>query len=89
MRMADRIRERLESALEGATVTVTDDSGRHAGHAGNPQGAGESHFNVRVIAPAFAGQSRVARHRLVNGLLAAEFDKGLHALQLTLLAPDE
>lgn len=88
MRMADRIRERLESALDGAVVTVVDDSARHAGHAGAGEG-GESHFNVRVTAPAFAGQGRVARHRLVNGLLAEEFGKGLHALQLTLLAPGE
>lgn len=88
MRMADRIRARLESALEGAEVTVVDDSARHAGHAGAGEG-GESHFNVRVRAPAFAGQGRVARHRLVNGLLAEEFGQGLHALQLTLLAPGE
>lgn len=88
MRMADRIRERLETALDGAVVTVVDDSARHAGHAGAGEG-GESHFNVRVTAPAFAGQGRVARHRLVNGLLAEEFGKGLHALQLTLLAPGE
>lgn len=88
MRMADRIRERLESALDGAVVTVVDDSARHAGHAGAGEG-GESHFNVRVVAPAFTGQGRVARHRLVNGLLAEEFGKGLHALQLTLLAPGE
>ncbi|WP_341475865.1 BolA family protein [Zavarzinia aquatilis] len=86
--MADRIRARLESALDGAEVTVIDDSARHAGHAGANE-AGESHFNVRVRAPAFAGQGRVARHRLVNGLLADEFGKGLHALQLTLLAPGE
>ncbi|MCW0181434.1 MAG: BolA family transcriptional regulator [Zavarzinia sp.] len=88
MRMADRIRARLETALDGAVVTVVDDSARHAGHAGAGEG-GESHFNVRVVAPAFAGQGRVARHRLVNGLLAEEFGKGLHALQLTLLAPGE
>lgn len=88
MRMADRIRERLESALDGAVVTVVDDSARHAGHAGAGEG-GESHFNVCVVAPAFTGQGRVARHRLVNGLLAEEFGKGLHALQLTLLAPGE
>lgn len=88
MRMADRIRQRLETALDGAEVTVVDDSARHAGHAGAGEG-GESHFNVRVVAPVFAGQGRVARHRLVNGLLAEEFGKGLHALQLTLLAPGE
>ncbi len=88
MRMADRIREKLEQALAPAAVEVTDDSARHAGHAGSAPG-GETHFNVKVVSAAFAGQGRVARHRLVNGLLAEEFGKGLHALQLTLLAPGE
>ncbi|MFA5121567.1 BolA family protein [Zavarzinia sp.] len=88
MRMADRIRRTLESALAPATVAVIDDSGRHAGHAGNA-GGGETHFQVRVVSPAFAGQGRVARHRRVNDLLAGEFGRGLHALQLTLLTPDE
>ncbi|PWR20105.1 BolA family protein [Zavarzinia compransoris] len=89
MRMADRIRETLAGALAPAEVTVTDDSGRHAGHAGNPDGAGETHFSVEVVSPAFAGLSRVARHRRVTDLLAAEFERGLHALQLKLRAPGE
>lgn len=88
MRMADRIREKLEQALSPALVEVIDDSARHAGHAGHREG-GETHFNVRVVAAAFKGQGRVARHRQVNVLLAREFADGLHALQLTLLAPGE
>lgn len=88
MRMADRIREKLEQALAPAVVEVIDDSARHAGHAGHRE-AGETHFNVKVVSTAFTGQGRVARHRQVNALLAQEFEDGLHALQLTLLAPGE
>ncbi|MDD3445447.1 MAG: BolA family transcriptional regulator [Zavarzinia sp.] len=89
MRMADRIRELLERELAPVELSVADDSARHAGHAGNPDGVGETHFAVRVVSPVFSGLGRVARHRKVNGLLAREFDHGLHALQLTLLAPGE
>lgn len=89
MRMAERIRETLNEALAPTLLEVVDDSARHAGHAGNPGCAGETHFQIRVVAESFAGQSRVVRHRRVNQLLAAEFERGLHALQLTLLAPGE
>ncbi|HEY6733813.1 MAG TPA: BolA/IbaG family iron-sulfur metabolism protein, partial [Roseiarcus sp.] len=34
-------------------------------------------------------KSRVARHRLIYGLLTAEFADGLHALALVAKAPDE
>lgn len=85
---ADRIRTALEAALQPISITVTDDSARHAGHAGARPG-GETHFDVRIVAAAFAGQNRVARHRAVHQALAAEFDGGLHALSLTLLAPGE
>jgi BolA protein len=85
---ADRIRAAIEAAFPPAEVAVTDDSHRHAGHAGaRPEG--ETHYSVRVVSPAFAGQSRVARSRAVHAVLAAEFEGGLHALSLRLLAPGE
>jgi len=86
--MADRIREKLQQALSPTVLDVVDDSARHAGHAGHGE-AGETHFNVKIVSAAFAGQGRVARHREVNALLAQEFKDGLHALQLILLAPGE
>ncbi|HUG61947.1 MAG TPA: BolA family protein, partial [Methylomirabilota bacterium] len=44
---------------------------------------------VRVVSPAFAGISRVARHRLVTDALADEFSTGLHALAIEARAPGE
>jgi BolA protein len=44
---------------------------------------------VTVVAAAFAGQSRVARQRLVYDALAEELATRIHALSLTTLAPDE
>lgn len=86
---AVRIRAALEAALAPAQVSVIDDSARHAGHAGNPDGAGETHFRVHAVSPRFAGQGRVARQRLVHQALAAEFATGLHALSLRLETPEE
>jgi BolA protein len=85
---ADRIRTALEAAFAPARVSVTDDSQRHAGHAGARPG-GETHYTVAVVSAAFAGQSRVARSRAVHAVLEAEFGTGLHALSLQLATPEE
>ncbi|KAA2214541.1 BolA family protein [Teichococcus oryzae] len=85
---ADRIRNTLLSTFAPAEVEVIDDSHHHAGHAGARPG-GETHYTVRVVSPAFAGQSRVARSRAVHEALAPEFSGGLHALSLRLLTPAE
>ena len=85
---AERIRAALLAAFPAALVDVADDSHRHAGHAGaRPEG--ETHYSVRVVSPAFAGLSRVARSRAAHAALQAEFSSGMHALSLRLLAPDE
>ena len=85
---AERIRDTLRAALAPAEVEVVDDSAQHAGHAG-AQPSGETHYSVLAVSPRFEGLSRVARHRLVNDALGAEFGGGLHALSLTLRAPGE
>lgn len=87
-RRSDRIREALAAAFAPAEVTVVDESHRHAGHAGaRPEG--ETHYRVRVVSPAFAGMSRLARSRAAHAALAAEFAGGLHALALELRTPEE
>lgn len=86
--VAETIREKLEAGLAPVRIEIVDQSARHAGHAGaRPEG--ETHFHVVVVAAAFAGKTRLQRHRLVNDLLAAELRARVHALGLTLLAPDE
>ena len=88
MSRAERIRVAIEAGLSPRRLEIVDDSGRHAGHAG-ARPDGETHYAVTIVADAFAGKSRVNRQRLVYDLLADEFRTGLHALQLTTLAPDE
>ena len=88
MGMAERIREKLEGALAPEGLDIVDESALHAGHAGARPG-GETHFRVAVVSRAFAGLSRVERHRRVNALLAGEFAAGLHALALAARTPEE
>jgi BolA protein len=88
MGMKDSIIDRLTAGLAPTRLAVVDESDRHIGHAGWRE-HGETHFRVEIVSAAFAGRSRVERHRLVNALLAAEFAKGLHALSLRASAPGE
>ena len=50
---------------------------------------GESHFSVAVVSTAFAGKSRLERHRMVNAALAEELKGSVHALAITALTPEE
>ena len=88
MLMQERIVARLKEALDPVSLDVVDESDRHAGHAGARPGGG-THYRVRVVSARFERQSRIERHRLVYGVLAAEFADGLHALALVAKAPDE
>jgi BolA protein len=83
-----RIEARLREGLTPLSLEVEDESHRHHGHSGWREG-GQTHYRVALVSAAFAGRSRVERHRLVNGLLQSEFDGGLHALVLQLRAPGE
>lgn len=82
------IRERLTNAFAPSTLDIQDDSAKHAGHAGARAGGG--HFNVRIVAPAFAGKSLVERHRMVYAALGDVMRNDvIHALSIQAKAPDE
>jgi BolA protein len=82
----ERMRERLR-VLEPVTLEIGDDSARHAGHPGAASGGG--HYTLLLVSPQFAGAHRIARHRLVYDALADLMQREIHALAMTLLAPDE
>jgi len=82
MSLRDEIEATLRSTFDVREIEVVDDSASHAGHAGAPAG-GESHFNVMLRSPDFAGQSRIARHRAVHAALGVLVPR-LHALALDL-----
>ena len=84
----DRIRQALEARFQPALLEITDDSARHAGHAGASPG-GETHYSVHMVSAGCTGMTRVARSRAVHEALAGEFATGLHALALRLQSPDQ
>lgn len=94
--VATSIRAKLEAAFSPDSIEVVDESHKHASHAhavahrpGRAGETGETHFKVKVVAKAFAGKSRVDRHRAVNTALAQELDGGVHALAIDARAPGE
>lgn len=86
MTIRDRIAEKLTAALAPEALEVIDESARHHGHAGWREG-GETHFRVRIVSRAFAGKTRVERHRMVNEVLAEELADRVHALAIAAEAP--
>jgi BolA protein len=82
------ITEKLREAFSPESLDVQDESHLHEGHTGH-QPSGETHFRVYIVSQAFAGKSRIERHRLINSALAAELAGTVHALALHAKAPDE
>ena len=87
-RVTQAIRDKLTAAFQPERLEVVDDSARHAGHRGAPEG-GESHFNVVIVAAAFKGRSRIQRQRDVYTALSEELAGPVHALSLKAFAPGE
>jgi BolA protein len=88
--------KKLTEAFSPERLAVINESHLHAGHhhvengeEAEFDGAGETHFRVRIVSPAFSGMSRIERHRAVNALLAPELKAGLHALAIEPAAPGE
>lgn len=91
MSMAQLVEERLRTALAALSpdhVALIDRSYEHRGHGGWRDGGG-THVDLLVVAQAFDGQSRVARHRLVYGLAAPLMAERVHALAIRALTPAE
>lgn len=76
----------LQRALQPQALQVQDDGHLHVGHAGAREGG---HYTVRIVASAFTGRNRVARHRLVYDALGPLAARGIHALAIEALAPGE
>ena len=76
--MADlvELKDMIETALPGAQADLVD------------QGGGD-HLAAVVVAPQFAGLSRIEQHRLVYAAVQRRFDDGsIHALALRTRAPE-
>ena len=82
-----RIRALLGQALQPQLLDVTDDSHKHAGHAGARGGQG--HFSVDIVSAAFAGKLPLARHRMVYAALGSMMQDDIHALAIRARTPEE
>ena len=73
---AEEIRSLIEGTIEGAEVTIED-----------LRGDGD-HYAALVVAPQFAGKSRVQQHQMVYAALGDKMGNELHALALQTSAPE-
>jgi len=93
MSVENSIREKLQKAFSPSDLSVENESGKHAGHAGTRDHlgrvTGETHFRVRVVSSHFEGKSPVERHREVNAALKEELAGPVHALAIKALTPSE
>lgn len=88
MKVKDNITNKLHDAFAPVRLDVTDESHLHEGHAGHRAG-GETHFRVHIVSRAFAGKSRIDRHRMINTALATDLAGSVHALAIKAQTPDE
>lgn len=68
-------------------IIITDESARHAGHAGAKGGGG--HYVLTIVSVKFEGRSALERHRLVYDALQEIMRKHIHALSVKAYTPEE
>jgi BolA protein len=86
MNRAQRIGDLLNKAFSPSFIEISDDSAKHAGHAGARPG-GETHYTLVIESEHFRGLSRVECHRAIHKILQDELNTGLHALSIKASAP--
>ena len=84
MVMQQQIELKVTQALAPQWLEVTNESFMHRVAPG-----AESHFKLVIVSAQFAGLRLLARHRLINALLADELSQGVHALALHTYTPEE
>jgi stress-induced morphogen len=83
--VTESIRQKLTAAFAPAHLEVINESHMH-----NVPANSETHFKVVVVSSRF-DEVRVPlqRHRLVNGILAAELEGPVHALSIVAKSPSQ
>lgn len=79
----DIIESKLQ-ILQPEFLEVINESNNH-----NVPPGSESHFKVIVVSSVFQGKMLVARHRMVNDILAEELAHSIHALVLHTMTQEE
>jgi BolA protein len=71
------IERKLAEGIHAAHLEVINESSNH-----NVPPGSESHFKVVVVSDDFTDKNLIARHRLINELLADELQSKIHALAM-------
>ena len=82
--VAAAIQSKLTECLAPVHVEVINESYMH----NVPRGS-ETHFKVVVVSDKFEDTKLIARHRMVNELLAQELATGVHALSIVAKTPGQ
>ncbi len=84
MNVQNRLEQTLGKALSPTHLEVVNESGMH----NVPKGS-ETHFKVIAVSEQFSEMPLLARHRMINELLADEIAGPIHALSLHPMTPGE
>ena len=75
MPSAEDLKTRIEEALPGADVSVTDTTG------------GDDHFRAEIESERFEGLTRIQQHRLIYDVFGDEVGGAIHALSIRTATP--
>ncbi|MCL4152739.1 UNVERIFIED_CONTAM: hypothetical protein GTU68_057786 [Idotea baltica] len=84
MKIQTAIEEKINASLTPTYLEVLNESNNHNVPAGS-----ESHFKVTIVSDEFDGKMLIARHRMINKLLADELAGDIHALSIHSFTPIE
>jgi stress-induced morphogen len=75
MPSAEELQGRIEEALPGARVQVTDTTG------------GGDHFRAEIVSERFEGLTRIQQHKLIYDVFGDEVGGAIHALSIKTQTP--
>ena len=81
MNRKQRIKNILLKNFNNFSFNIVDNSHLHSGH-NNFTGYNETHIKVVLLVKTKEKINRLEIHRKINELLQAEFENGLHALEI-------
>ena len=80
--MISQLKHKLELALPGASIEITDEDAQHQGHA-----ASGKHLALTITYAGFKGLPLVEQHRMIYKILAEEMKEQIHALKISTKVP--
>ena len=84
MNRIERIKKILEYNFKPESLTLYDNSFKHAGH-NNFDGSGMTHLKLMIKSKKFKDKKLLESHNMVNNVLKKEFENGLHSLEIKII----